>query len=50
MQFLTQKAVRDYAEVLDYEASILVRSLARAAAQGTVSVDPSSYVGRYALK
>ncbi|KAJ7837968.1 cytochrome P450 [Mycena olivaceomarginata] len=49
MQFLTQKAVRDYAEVLDYEASILVRSLARAAAQGTVSVDPSSYVGRYAL-
>ncbi|KAJ7219702.1 cytochrome P450 [Mycena haematopus] len=37
------KGGADYADVLDYEANILVRSLYRACGDGTVSVEPVSY-------
>ncbi|KAJ7122896.1 cytochrome P450 [Mycena epipterygia] len=49
MQFLTPKAMDGYAQVLDYEACILVRSFYHESKQGTLALDPSSYAGRYAL-
>ncbi|KAJ7122820.1 cytochrome P450 [Mycena epipterygia] len=49
MQFLTPKAIDGYAQVLDYEACILVRSFYNESKQGTLAIDPASYAGRYAL-
>ncbi|KAJ7090846.1 cytochrome P450 [Mycena belliarum] len=49
MQLLTPKALQTYAHVLDYEASILVRSLYQESKGGSLPLDPASYAGRYAL-
>ncbi|KAJ7337558.1 cytochrome P450 [Mycena albidolilacea] len=49
MQLLTPKAIQTYADVLDYEAAILIRSLYYKSEKGTVPLDPASYAGRYAL-
>lgn len=50
MQLLTPKAVTGYANVLDYEAHILVRSLYLESKCGQVPINPAHYAGRYALK
>ena len=50
MQLLTPKAIQGYASVLDYEAHILVRSMYYETRMGTVPINPSHFVGRYALK
>lgn len=49
MRLLTPKALEGYADVLDYEARIMIRSLF-CMSQGAVPVNPSHYVGRYAFK
>ncbi|KAJ7167456.1 cytochrome P450 [Mycena filopes] len=49
MQFLTPKAMESYAHVLDYEASILIRSFYNESNQGALPIDPANYAGRYAL-
>ncbi|KAJ7672832.1 cytochrome P450 [Mycena rosella] len=49
MQFLTPKAVEGYTQVLDYEASILIRSLYQESKQGKLALNPASYTGRYAF-
>ncbi|KAJ6546664.1 cytochrome P450 [Mycena vulgaris] len=49
MQFLTPKAMEGYAQVLDYEAAILIRSFYQESKQGALALDPASYAGRYAL-
>ncbi|KAJ7044580.1 cytochrome P450 [Mycena alexandri] len=49
MQFLTPKAIESFDHVLDYEASILVRSLYNESKQGSLPLDAASYCGRYAL-
>jgi hypothetical protein len=50
MQLLTPKAIQKYADVLDYEAAILVRSFYDESNKGTLPLDPANYAGRYALK
>jgi len=49
MQLLTPKAINGYAEVLDYEAQILLRSLLQESKNGLLPINPSHYAGRYAL-
>ncbi|KAJ7826623.1 cytochrome P450, partial [Mycena leptocephala] len=49
MQLLTPKAIQKYADVLDYEAAILVRSFYDESNKGTLPLDPANYAGRYAL-
>ena len=50
MSLLTPKAMESYADVLDYEAHILIRSLYQDTKQGTVPLNPANYAGRYVLK
>jgi hypothetical protein len=50
MQVLNPKAIEGYTPVLDYEAHILVRSMYFETRMGTMSIDPTHVVGRYALK
>lgn len=50
MQLLTPKAIDGYAEVLDYEAHILIRSLLQESQYGNLPINPAHYAGRYALK
>ncbi|KAH8102034.1 cytochrome P450 [Cristinia sonorae] len=49
MQLLTPKAINGYAEVLEYEANILVRSLLQESGYGKLPINPAHYAGRYAL-
>ena len=50
MQLLTPKAITGYAEVLEYEADIFIRSLLHESRGGQLAIDPAHYAGRYALK
>lgn len=50
MWLLTPKAIQGYANVLDFEAQMLIQSLYRDTQKGKVPVDPASYAGRYAFK
>lgn len=50
MQLLTPKALSGYAEVFEYEAHILVRSLLQESKHGNIPINPHNYAGRYALK
>ena len=50
MQLLTPKAMQSYADVLDYEARIMIRSLFNVTKQGALPVNPGHYAGRYAFK
>ncbi|KAJ7768172.1 cytochrome P450 [Mycena maculata] len=49
MQLLTPKAIQTYADVLDYEPAILVRSFYDKSNKGTLPRDPANYAGRYGL-
>ncbi|KAJ7499379.1 cytochrome P450 [Mycena latifolia] len=49
MQLLTPKAIQSYADVFDYEASILIRSLYHESKKGSFPLDLASYAGHYAL-
>jgi hypothetical protein len=50
MWLLTPKAMEGYANVLDYEALTLVRSLYNETKQGEVPVNPANQAGRYVIK
>lgn len=50
MWLLNSKAIRTYAETIDYEAHIFLRSLYDLSQQGKIPIDPATYAGRYALK
>ncbi|KDQ29248.1 hypothetical protein PLEOSDRAFT_1112179 [Pleurotus ostreatus PC15] len=49
MWLLNSKAIRTYAETIDYEAHIFLRSLYDLSQQGKIPIDPATYAGRYAL-
>ncbi|KAG5729753.1 Cytochrome P450 2F2 [Termitomyces sp. T112] len=48
-QLLTPKAIQGYADVMDYEAHIFIRSLFDETKQGLLPINPSHYCGRFAL-
>ncbi|KAJ3768549.1 cytochrome P450 [Lentinula raphanica] len=49
MQLLTPKAIESYAQSLNYEAHILVRTLMEDGRSGRVPLDTHHYAGRFAL-
>ncbi|KXN84313.1 3-hydroxyphenylacetate 6-hydroxylase, partial [Leucoagaricus sp. SymC.cos] len=49
MWLLNSKAIRTYAETIDYEAHMFLRSLYETSKGGQVPIDPAHYAGRYAL-
>ncbi|KAF5379610.1 hypothetical protein D9757_009194 [Collybiopsis confluens] len=49
MQLLTPKAIEGYADNLEYEAHILIRTMMSNGGRGTVPLNPHNYAGRYAL-
>ncbi|KAG6855791.1 hypothetical protein H0H87_010804 [Tephrocybe sp. NHM501043] len=48
-QVLTPKAIQGYADIMDYEAHIFIRSLFEESKQGQLPINPSHYCGRFAL-
>ncbi|KAI0341497.1 cytochrome P450 [Trametopsis cervina] len=48
-QLLTAKAIAGYADVLDYESRIMIRSLYKESMDGTHPINPAHYTGRYTL-
>ncbi|KAJ4466755.1 cytochrome P450 [Lentinula aciculospora] len=49
MQLLTPKAMEGYADSLDYEAHIMIRTLKDDGHSGKVPLNPHHYAGRFAL-
>ena len=49
-QVLTPKAMQGFANIMDYESHILVKSLYELGHKGEVPVNPAHYAGRFALK
>ncbi|KAF7421194.1 hypothetical protein PC9H_011714 [Pleurotus ostreatus] len=49
MWLLNSKAVRSYAEMIDYETHILARALYESSKGGQVAIDPAPHAGRFAL-
>lgn len=50
MQFMTPRAVQSYADMVDYESHILMRSFYSEGCHGTVPVNPQYVSVRYTLK
>ncbi|KAJ3733363.1 cytochrome P450 [Lentinula guzmanii] len=49
MHLLTPKAIEGYAQSLNYEAHILIRTLVEDGRSGKIPVNPHHYAGRFAL-